>query len=436
MAVANQFGIDLGAIQQGWEQQGQNALRQMLGAQQMKQYQREEENQNALKEFLPGAMAGDTDALGRVAAANPTLGVGLMGKQADLAKAKRDQAFKEAPVIARLFSGVQDQESYSRAIEAAGQAGISDINKYPMQFDPKVVGVMVQRAKAMAPPSYEIKEGDGAFYAFDKENPTAPVQIPGVRPKATGDDRQLVEVYDEKSPTGTRFVPRSQAVGMPGKPASGLAMRTNADGTVEIVQGRNAGSPGFGQKSTNDIETNIVNTTMRIARVGDILNSFNPEYLTRLGQIKNWGRAELEKIDPNMLDPESRQQLSDFSTFRARAYNDLNQTLKEISGGAVTPQEAERNLKVLGDAGNDSPTQFMAKVRDIYRTLRLAQARLSYMRSNGITELKDVPLEKLPGLMRSREAALTSELKSANPGMDAEMLKEEVRSMLQKEFGL
>lgn len=434
---ANQYGINLPAIGAQWQAEDANALRQMLGKKQLAQYDREEQNQNALAQYLPGAMQGDDDAFAKVVAAKPELGVSLMNQKATLAKQKREQAMKEAPIYGRAFSGVKDQASYDQARAALAQFGVADADKLPPQYNPAVVQKIIAAAKAISPTKFDIKEGEGGFFAIDQENPTAtPTRIPGMRPKATGDDRQLVEVYDEKSPTGTRFVPRAQASGMPGKPASGLAMRTNADGTVEIVQGRNAGSPGFGQKATNDIETNMVNTTMRIARVGDILNSFNPNFLTYEGQIKNWGRGVLEKIDPGSLGPDGKKELADFATFRSRAYNDLTQTLKEISGGAVTPQEAERNLKVLGDAESDSPTVFMAKVKEIYRQLRFAQARLGYMRSNGVTDLKQVPLEKLPSLMQERETALANELKAANPSMDAEMLKGEVRARLQKEFGL
>lgn len=436
MAFGNQYGVDLGAIGSAWAQEDQNSLRKMLGEYQVKQMKRDEENANTLKEFLPRAMTGDEEAMGQVTAASPQLGVSLMNQRRTLADKDRELFQRQAPAILKLFGDVKDEGTYQQRRQAAIQSGIAGAEKFPPVFDPNFVGRLTQSAQAFYSPQYDIKEGEGAFYGIDKTNPqAAPIQIPGVKPKATGDDRQLVEVYDEKSPTGTRFVPRAQAAGMPGKPASGLALRTNPDGSVEIVQGRNAGSTGFGQKATNDIESNIVNTSMRIARVGDILSSFNPNFLTYEAQIKNWGRGILEKAGAD-LGPEGQKELSDFATFRARAYNDLNQTLKEISGGAVTPQEAERNLKVLGDAQNDSPTVFMAKVKDIYRTLRLAQARLSYMRSNGISDMKDVPLEKLPTLMQQRENALANEIKSANPSMDAEMLKGEVRARLQKEFGL
>jgi hypothetical protein len=57
------------------------------------------------------------------------------------------------------------------------------------------------------------------------------------KPARPGAD-PLVEVYDPESPTGTRFVPRSQAAGRPGKPASGLQIETRPDGTTSISQGR------------------------------------------------------------------------------------------------------------------------------------------------------------------------------------------------------
>ena len=64
-------------------------------------------------------------------------------------------------------------------------------------------------------------------------------------------DRTLTEIYDADSPTGTRFVPRGDAVGQPGKPASGLEFELSPDGSVRVTQGR-SGISGDTRKTLQD----------------------------------------------------------------------------------------------------------------------------------------------------------------------------------------
>lgn len=70
-------------------------------------------------------------------------------------------------------------------------------------------------------------------------------QIPGMG----GSDEPMVEVYDPNSPTGTSYVPRSQASGRAGKPSNGITV--GPDGTVQIG-GSAGGRPPEGYRWSED----------------------------------------------------------------------------------------------------------------------------------------------------------------------------------------
>lgn len=75
-------------------------------------------------------------------------------------------------------------------------------------------------------------------------------QIPGMG----GSDEPMVEVYDPESPTGTSYVPRSQAPGRAGKPSNGITV--GPDGTVQIG-GSGAMKPPEGYRWSDPEKTKL-----------------------------------------------------------------------------------------------------------------------------------------------------------------------------------
>lgn len=194
---ANQYGIDMGAIASQWAADDRNDLQKKIGGYQIKGMEREEENRNALRDYLPGAMAGDQEAFGKVLGADPKLGIGLMRRKQAMAKEDRELFAEQAPAVMKLFGGAKDEASYQQSRAAAIQAGIAQADKFPTTFDPNFVGRLMQTASAFHQPKYDIKEGDGGFFGIDQSNPGAPaVPVPGVAPKQARDPalQQKVEM--------------------------------------------------------------------------------------------------------------------------------------------------------------------------------------------------------------------------------------------------
>ena len=87
------------------------------------------------------------------------------------------------------------------------------------------------------------------------------------------------------------------------------------------------------------------------------------------------------------LGPETQQQIRDFTRFRTNTLQNLNRTLNELSGAAVSPAEAAR-LKAELPTESDSPTEFLAKTENIERQLEAAIARNQQLLESGVTSLR------------------------------------------------
>lgn len=435
MAVANQYGIDLQGIQQGWENSGQNALRALVMGKQMKQLDREEETQSILDENTVGALSGDQGALGKITARKPELGTAIMTRLAALDKDTRERTLKEAPVVARMLGQATDQTSYARAVEGMSAAGIS-VKGLPMQYDPNFVAPRLMAARAMVDPKFHFQETANGLVAIDQNDPSlTPRTIPGMTPKADTEVGKLIAARDRLRPGDPARAMFDAAINKQTALPKGTRVQL-ADGTVVDVGGYGDGT-GFDKATNNKIEEQIINNSNRLSRVLDISQSLKPEYLTFSNQVSNWMTANIERISPDAVGPEAKKSLAEYTNFRTRAYNDLNQTLKEMSGAAITPQEADRLLKVLGDPSNDSPTQFKTKIEGITKDVRLAQARLLYMRQAGPQGAKgigDVSLADMPKIIKDRAVKMESALRAKGVGED--QLADQIRMGISQEFGL
>jgi hypothetical protein len=110
-----------------------------------------------------------------------------------------------------------------------------------------------------------------------------------------------------------------------------------------------------------------------------------------------------------------------------------------ITGAAVGSGEEEARIrKGVPDPQKDSPTQFLSKLNAKIREGRLYEARLGYIKQSGL-KLTDVDINKIPTLMRQREAALKGDNKlfGGKPYSDKDPNhKAIVRAILSREFGL
>lgn len=255
-------------------------------------------------------------------------------------------------------------------------------------------------------------------------------QLAATSPRAPG--RPMPVLGDDGQ---VRYVPADQAVGMTPPPRNGVTV--SPDGTVQIG---GAATP-LGKRAQGELETSLIDLGQRRDRIDQIVASFDPRYLQigeRLGQaVSTWA----DKF--GQLDAAGQQSLADFTNFKQTSFNELTQTLKEMSGAAVTPQEAERQLLVLPNPGKgifdgDSPVQFKAKMEGAAMFVRRAQARLNYIRTRGLDAGDDfagIKLDDIPRMADARGREIESGLRKTQPGLTDAVYSQMAQQQVMREFG-
>lgn len=228
----------------------------------------------------------------------------------------------------------------------------------------------------------------------------------------------------------------------------GLAMQGKGDAGKMM-----AGEQGLGKTATNDIDEKIVNGLNVLSRMEGIAQSFKPEYQTIGTRIGMTGAGWMAKIDPSRVDPQTAAQLGDFSTFRRRATENVNTTIKEITGAAMSIPEAQRILSQVPNAGTgildgDDPITFKAKLDDVIKQTTLAVARQAWLKKNNPQLLDQLarnkmagvesalPLDRMSDLMNQRKNQIYQELKQRAPNATREQLLPFVGQALKQEFGI
>lgn len=266
-------------------------------------------------------------------------------------------------------------------------------------------------------------------------------------------DRPLQEYADPTSPTGTRLGTRPEALGKPGKPPSSMKLRVGKDGSVEFSQG-----PGgdMGTKAQNTLEEKVINAQEGLSRLADISAKFKPDYQTidtRFGAAwtalkEKWGSVKLPVIGgvPFLSDeikPEDQELLREFTQYKRSGMDNLSRYIKEITGAQASIQEMDRITRGMPNPGEgvfdgDSPTEFKAKMDDTIMSLKLAQARASYARSNGLPAdperlAERISLPEMKEIMKKRAKQISDGLPA---GLTEEEKKRRTAQQLSDEFGL
>jgi hypothetical protein len=199
-----------------------------------------------------------------------------------------------------------------------------------------------------------------------------------------------------------------------------------------------AGTVPLGKEGANKVDAQLLELGQNRLNLQSISQNFKSKYLQKPFQLKMAAIAELEKYGKKP-SPEQAAELAEYAEFAQNSYNQLNAYINFITGAAVGSGEEEARIrKGVPDPQKDSPTQFLSKLDAKIREGRLYEARLGYIKQNGL-KMTDVDVNKIPTLMRQREAALKGNNKlfggknysDKDPNHNAI-----VRAILSREFGL
>ena len=270
---------------------------------------------------------------------------------------------------------------------------------------------------------------------------------PTIALRGSRDGGPLVPVFDPNTGT-TTWAHRTEAAGQHAPPKSGMAIRTNQDGSVEIVQGQNAAGnlEGLQKRTAGTIEDRLIKLSDRMQRLDRIHASYKPEFSQILPRAGMEWAALKDKF--GQLGEAERGSLNAYTTWKATAYEDLNRTLNELSGAAVTEHEMRRLTQASPKPGEgifdgDSPGQFEAKLGEQIYQVKLAYARLHHFRRQGLptpdfaaNDDGGVSLDDMPAIIDQRGRDIEAELVAANPDAPSEQIILEVDSRLRREFGI
>ncbi len=183
------------------------------------------------------------------------------------------------------------------------------------------------------------------------------------------------------------------------------------------------------------LEEELLTTGNAASRLNQIKSTFRPEYLN----IKFRGKQEWASLKDKFtsLDPKDKAVLQGYSTYKQNSINNLNQTIKDLTGAAMGVQEADRIIAGAPNAGTgvfdgDSPSNFEAKLNNQIKQVQYALARKQYSLTKGL-RWEAIPLEKMPEIVnqRGKEIAKTYNL---DPNKPADLTT--IQRQLAAEFGI
>lgn len=165
--------------------------------------------------------------------------------------------------------------------------------------------------------------------------------------------------------------------------------------------------------TAGEVEKGVLSDAAAISRLNNIQYSYRPEYQNiKFRTVQAWNTLR-DKFGG--LPDEEKKQLADYSQYRQNALQNLNQTIKDITGAAMGVQEADRIIASLPNAGTDiwggdSPTEFEAKLNNAIKQTKYAIARKNHALKKGLN-WENISLEKMPSIIQERGKQIEREYK-------------------------
>jgi hypothetical protein len=212
-----------------------------------------------------------------------------------------------------------------------------------------------------------------------------------------------------------------------------------------ILDSLQAGKGELSKPAATQLEESTISAAKTLGRLQSIKQQFKPEFQQIPNKLKlmgaSWGASLGAPLSHDM-----QKTLGEFARYKATAFDNFNQLLKELSGTAVTAQELSRQQIVQPNPGEgifdgDDPVTFQSKIENGERIARAAIARMNFMRNRGLNFNKETAeqflrLEDVPAAMDRRGEEIEQELKRANPKADPTAIEREALNRVRQEFGI
>lgn len=191
----------------------------------------------------------------------------------------------------------------------------------------------------------------------------------------------------------------------------------------------------LGKAAETKVDEGLLDTSATLMRLNGIRKQYKPEwseFSTQAGM--KWSQFGEKYLGVNIA-PATKEKFKQYTQWRQKALTNLNLTIKQLTGQAMTESEAQRVMATL-PIPDDSPSEFEAKLDGAEAETKMALARLTYIKRRGGMSIADVPLEAMPDLMRARDREIEGEVLRRYPNMAPAERNDLIKRQLAQEFGL
>jgi hypothetical protein len=190
--------------------------------------------------------------------------------------------------------------------------------------------------------------------------------------------------------------------------------------------------------TAGEVEKGVLSSAEAMSRLNSIYGTYRPEYLNVPFRAKQeWTNLAGKFKD---VSPKDKQILTGYYEFKQNALQNLNKTIKDLTGAAMGVQEADRIIASLPNAGStvfggDSPVEFEAKLNNAVQQTKYALARQTYALKSGIKKdaWEKIPLSDMPSIVNKRAEEIGKAYK-LDPNKEAD--KQTIKRQLAAEFGI
>ena len=189
--------------------------------------------------------------------------------------------------------------------------------------------------------------------------------------------------------------------------AAELARRKASKTDLNVYTG------ALSKTAAGEVEKGVLADAAAISRLNNIQFSYKPEYQKIPYRGKQAWNTLADKV--GKLPESEKRQLTEYSQYKQNSLQNLNQTIKDLTGAAMGVQEADRIITSLPNAGTgifdgDSPTEFEAKLNNAVKQTKYALVRKNYALKKGLN-WESIPLEKMPSIIQERGKQLAAQYK-------------------------
>lgn len=326
--------------------------------------------------------------------------------------------------IESLMSALQGPPTaYATGADAAGPPaprdavafGAPDRNKVlaaalaASQHNPQIAGLLPALLGGQGGEGFTLSEGQTRFDAAGNPMASAPKKTkpPETRTYQVGEEN-VTEQFDEATGSWKEI---------------GRGSRVNKQ---EVLTGE------LGKKTGENLQEKFFNAQEGLGRLKAIGETFRPEFLT-LGGRASALKTKWKDFAGMELDQGEKKYLTDYTTFTANAYDNLNRYIKEITGAAMTNAEAGRITKSLPNPESDGPQEFQAKYNATITQLQRAVARTRYALTTK-QPIETYSIDNIDQIMDERGMQIEKQL--IDSGLSPQQAEAQAMKQVKQEFGL